>query len=171
MALPSLRSCGGAELRPCGFAPAPLPLRKIARGAATRWHPRWARWVIQRRSQPVVSRQTRANPARLMAGQIYWCRVTDEKAGTARLAPVVGTPRSARFMINRFEGKLDGPVTLDVSWQILQQPDGRVLASKHSVYVIPAGRGDVASYVDRLSQALSEWAADVASAIRGVPPQ
>jgi len=74
-----------------------------------------------------------------------------------------------RFMINRFEGKLDGPVTLDVSWQILQQPDGRVVASKHSGYVIPAGRGDVASYVDRLSQALSEWAADVAAAIRAVP--
>jgi len=70
-----------------------------------------------------------------------------------------------RFMINRFEGKLDGPVTLDVSWQILQQPDGRVLASKHSVYVIPAGRGDVASYVGHMSQALSEWAADVAAAI------
>jgi len=68
-------------------------------------------------------------------------------------------------MVNRFEGKLDGPVTLDVSWQILHQPDGRVVASKHSVYVIPAGRGDVASYVDRLSQALSEWAADVAAAI------
>ena len=69
------------------------------------------------------------------------------------------------FMINRFEGKLDGPVTLDVSWQILQQPDGRVVASKHSVYVIPAGRADVASYVDRLSQALSKWATDVAPAI------
>jgi len=70
-----------------------------------------------------------------------------------------------RFMINRFEGKLDGPVTLDVSWQIVQQPDNRVVSSKHSVYVIPAGPGDVASYVDRLSQALSKWAADVAAAI------
>jgi len=70
-----------------------------------------------------------------------------------------------RFMVNRFEGKLDGPVTLDVSWQILQQPDGRVVASKHSVYVIPAGRGDVASYVERMSQALSEWAAEVTAAI------
>jgi len=80
-------------------------------------------------------------------------------------APPGVSSTEVRFMINRFEGKLDGPVTLDVSWQILQQPDGRVVTSKHSVYVIPAGRGDAASYVDRLSRALSEWSADVAAAI------
>jgi len=72
------------------------------------------------------------------------------------------------YRINRFEGALDSPVTLDVSWQVIESPGSDVKTSKRSVYVIPPtqGPGTVDSYVARLSAALERWSAEVAAAIR-----
>jgi len=70
-----------------------------------------------------------------------------------------------QYTILRFEGTLDSGVILDVWWQVFQQPEGRVIASERSVYGVPPGQLDVAAYVDRLSQALSAWATDVAGRI------
>jgi uncharacterized lipoprotein YmbA len=71
-----------------------------------------------------------------------------------------------QYTIKRFEGTLDGTVTLDVSWQVFQQPEGRVVASERSVYVIPPGHGDVAAYVDRLALGVEQWSDEIAAAIR-----
>lgn len=70
-----------------------------------------------------------------------------------------------RYSINRFEGTLEGPVTLDVSWQIFRRPANQVVVSKRSVYVVSPGDqpGGVAAYVDRLSRAVGRWADDVAA--------
>jgi uncharacterized lipoprotein YmbA len=72
------------------------------------------------------------------------------------------------YRINRFEGALDSPVTLDVSWQVIESPASDVRTSKRSVYVIPPTQapGTVDSYVERLSAALEHWSAEVAGAIR-----
>lgn len=75
--------------------------------------------------------------------------------------------REVHFNVYRFEGTLDGPVTLDVSWQLVQQPSDRVLYSTHSVYVVSATgqQHDPAAYVERLSESVDRWAKDIASAI------
>jgi uncharacterized lipoprotein YmbA len=72
-----------------------------------------------------------------------------------------------RYTVNRFEGALDGAVTLDVAWQLVAQPSGAIVASAHPVYEIPAaGRsGDVAGYVECLSRALDRWSEELAAAM------
>jgi uncharacterized lipoprotein YmbA len=76
-----------------------------------------------------------------------------------------------RYTVNRWEGTLDGPVTLDVYWQLVQQPSGGVISGNHSVYeVTPKDKQtDVAAYVRRLSDAAARWANDLATAIRSNP--
>lgn len=78
-----------------------------------------------------------------------------------------------RYTINRFEGDLGGPVTLDVAWHIYQRPSGTVQTGKRAVYAVPAGGspGDVAAYVDQLSRVISLWAADVAAVIPSSPAE
>lgn len=75
-----------------------------------------------------------------------------------------------RYAVQRLEGTLDGPLTLEVSWQLFQRPSGRLVADRHFVHVIPAGgpSGDVTGYVERMSQAIDRWAEDVAAAVRSV---
>jgi uncharacterized lipoprotein YmbA len=77
-----------------------------------------------------------------------------------------------RYQINRFEGTLDGPVTLDVNWTLVAHPSGRVLTNSHPVYTIPAtNRSDsVAAYVARLSAALAQWSEEVAGALPPAQP-
>lgn len=75
-----------------------------------------------------------------------------------------------RYNINRFEGRLDGTVTLEVAWQLFQAPSATVIFSAHSTYEIPVeGPGrDVAAYVNRMSSAIDRWADDIASAVNSV---
>jgi uncharacterized lipoprotein YmbA len=77
-----------------------------------------------------------------------------------------------RYQIHRFEGTLDGPVTLDVNWTVIAHPSGRALTNAHPVYTIPAAdRSDsVAGYVARLSTALAQWSAEVAGALPPAGP-
>ncbi len=72
------------------------------------------------------------------------------------------------YTVNRFEGTLDGPVTLDVDWQLIEQPGGRVATTRHSIYEIQRSSpvAGVEGYVERLSEALDQWSEDVAAAIR-----
>ena len=65
------------------------------------------------------------------------------------------------------EGQVTGPVTLEVSWQIIERPSSRRIVGQRSVYVVEVEgqRKDVAAYVGRLSDAVSKWAGDIAAAI------
>ena len=76
-----------------------------------------------------------------------------------------------RYTINRFEGTSDGPITLDVAWQLVAPPSGQVVHSAHPRYTIPASdhSDSVSGYVTRLSKALEQWADDIAGAIRELP--
>ena len=83
--------------------------------------------------------------------------------------PVTGTSNlEIRYTITRFEGRLNGPVTLEVSWQVFQMPAAAVLAEHRSVYVISSttGRQEVGDYVERMVEAIGQWSRDVAEAIR-----
>ena len=81
--------------------------------------------------------------------------------------PLTDSGYEIRYTVERLEGTLAGPVTLEVSWQLLQRSSGEVIAAKRSEYVVPAqGRSkDVAAYVERLSAALALWADDVAATL------
>lgn len=72
------------------------------------------------------------------------------------------------YTVNRFEGTLDGPVTLDVDWQLIERPGGRVVSARHSIYEIQRSSpvAGIEGYVERLSRALDQWSEDVAAAIR-----
>jgi len=75
-----------------------------------------------------------------------------------------------QYLVNRFDGALEGAVTLDVSWQLIQRPGGKVISSTHAVYVAPVlkGSNQVLAYVERLSLALEHWADDLAKSIQSV---
>ena len=81
--------------------------------------------------------------------------------------PMDASGYEVRYTVNRFEGQVAGPVTLEVSWQIVERPSSKRIAGQHSVYVIEAEpqHKDVAAYVWRLSEAVSKWANDIAVAI------
>jgi uncharacterized lipoprotein YmbA len=81
--------------------------------------------------------------------------------------PLTDSGCEIRYTVERLEGTLTGPVTLVVSWQVLQRSSGEVTAAKRSEYVVPAqGKAKVVSaYVERLSAALALWADDVAATI------
>jgi len=72
------------------------------------------------------------------------------------------------YWITRFEGPLEGPVRLEVSWQLRQRPGRNVLISTQNSYEIPVDRkaAPVDSYVKALAEAIGRWATDVAEAIR-----
>jgi uncharacterized lipoprotein YmbA len=75
-----------------------------------------------------------------------------------------------RYTVNRFEGPIDGPVTLDVSWQLFERPSNKILLSAHPAYEIPTeGKTGVDAYVDRLAKALGKWGNEMAQAIRTQP--
>jgi len=97
----------------------------------------------------------------------HLCQALNLKQVTLYPDPVTeGSWEEVRYTVNRMEGTLDGPVTLDVDWELVQQPSGKVLASARSVYVVPKGRADAAAYVQRLSEAVARWGDDLAAAIR-----
>ena len=75
---------------------------------------------------------------------------------------------AVHYTVDRFEGTLAGPVTLEVSWEIVQRPSNKVIAGARSVYVVSANshETDVAAYVNRLAAAVEEWSDDIAAAIR-----
>jgi uncharacterized lipoprotein YmbA len=72
-----------------------------------------------------------------------------------------------RYTVHRFEGPVSGAVTLEVSWQVVEVPSSKAIADQRSVYVVPAeAQGDeIANYVKRLSDALDQWANDIAVSI------
>jgi uncharacterized lipoprotein YmbA len=73
-----------------------------------------------------------------------------------------------RYTVDRFEGTLAGPVTLQVSWEVVQRPSAKVIASARSLYVIPGAdqAKDVTAYVDRLALSVEQWSDEIAAAIR-----
>jgi len=81
--------------------------------------------------------------------------------------PIDASGYEVRYTVTRFEGQVTGPVTLEVSWQMIERPSAQQIAGQRSVYLIEAGPqpGDVAAYVARLSDAVSKWADDIATAI------
>lgn len=80
--------------------------------------------------------------------------------------PLGDSGYAIRYTVERMEGTLTGPVTLDVSWQVVQRSDKTVIAGKRSSYVVPGDNSkDVSAYVERLSTAIARWADDVAAAI------
>ena len=95
----------------------------------------------------------RLDPARVM---VY----PEPTAGASSL--------EVRYSVTRFEGQLDGPVTLEVSWQVFKMPAAAVVAEHRSVYVISSttGRQEVGDYVKRMAEAIGQWSRDVAEAIR-----
>ena len=72
-----------------------------------------------------------------------------------------------RYSVERFEGTLAGPVTLEVGWQVVKRPAGEVLTRKRSAYTVPVhGQAeDVASYLERLSAAVAQWSDEIAASI------
>ncbi len=83
--------------------------------------------------------------------------------------PLPGEPGvELHYTVQRFEGTLDGPVTLDVDWHLIERPGGRAVSNKHSIYEIQPSSpaGGVEDYVERLSRALDQWSEDVAASIR-----
>ena len=72
-----------------------------------------------------------------------------------------------RYAVERFEGTVSGPVTLEVSWQWVQRQSSAVVANKRSTYTIPSQKAsnEVSAYVNRLSTAVAQWADEVAAAI------
>lgn len=85
--------------------------------------------------------------------------------------PAQASGFEVRYTVNRFEGELSGPVTLDVSWQIVERPSAVVVSEARSEYVVAVeGQAhDVPAYVNRLSTALGTWANDLAPVIRSRP--
>jgi len=80
--------------------------------------------------------------------------------------PLGDSGYTIRYAVERMEGTLTGPVTLEVSWRVVQRSDKTVIAGKRSSYVVPGGSSkDVSAYVERLSSAIALWADDVAAAI------
>jgi uncharacterized lipoprotein YmbA len=78
------------------------------------------------------------------------------------------TGYEVQYTIDRFEGTLDGPVELEVTWRVEERPGGRVLVSKRSVFTVPvAGEGKGPdTYVERLSQAIALWSKEIATVIQ-----
>jgi uncharacterized lipoprotein YmbA len=74
-----------------------------------------------------------------------------------------------RYTVHRFEGPVNGAVTLEVAWQVVEVPSSKAIADQRGVYVVPAEEQEdkIANYVKRLSDALAQWANDIAAA---VPP-
>ena len=72
-----------------------------------------------------------------------------------------------RYAVERFEGAVSGPVTLEVTWQLIQRQSSAVVANKRSIYTIPSQKAsnEVSAYVNRLSVAVAQWADEVAAAI------
>jgi len=81
--------------------------------------------------------------------------------------PLTDSGYEVQYTVERFEGRLNGPVVLVVSWQVVEMPSSSVIAVKRSVYSIPAqaGSDSVVRYVGRLSAALGQWSEDVAATI------
>jgi len=80
--------------------------------------------------------------------------------------PLGDSGYAIRYTVERMEGTLTGPVTLDVSWQVVRRSDKTVIAGKRSSYVVPGGNSkDVSAYVGRLSSAIARWSEDVGAAI------
>jgi len=82
--------------------------------------------------------------------------------------PLMDSGYEVRYTVESFEGSLSGPVALIVSWQMVERPSLKVIAGKRSVYTVPAQKDSdsVASYVERMSSALGQWADDIAAAIQ-----
>ena len=97
-----------------------------------------------------------------LAARLDPARVTVYPEPTAGAASL-----EVRYSVTRFEGQLDGPVTLEVSWRVLQMPAATVVAEHRSVYVVPpaAGKQEVGEYVERMAVAVSQWSNDIADAI------
>ena len=70
--------------------------------------------------------------------------------------PLTDSGFEIRYNVERFEGTLAGPVTLEVSWQLVDRASGTAMARKRSAYTVPlqGKRTDVGAYVERLSDAL-----------------
>jgi uncharacterized lipoprotein YmbA len=81
--------------------------------------------------------------------------------------PLSDSAYDVRYTVEQFEGTLNGPVTLAVSWQVVQPSSGKAFGGKRATYSVPVqGKADtVSAYVERLSLALDEWAEDVAVVI------
>jgi uncharacterized lipoprotein YmbA len=82
--------------------------------------------------------------------------------------PTAASGCAILYSVNRFEGTLEGTVALDVTWQIVERPTGRLIHGARAVYIVPseAGHDDIAVYVERMSRAIGLWSADVAVAIQ-----
>ena len=72
-----------------------------------------------------------------------------------------------RYAINRLEGTLDGAVSLQVTWQVVELPSGKVLQAGNTDRVIAAAQrtGDVSAYVARIAESIGVLADEVAAAI------
>jgi uncharacterized lipoprotein YmbA len=79
--------------------------------------------------------------------------------------PLGDSGYAIRYIVERLEGTLAGPVTLNVSWQVVRRSDKTVIAVKRSSYVVPGKSKEVSAYVERLSSAIAQWSDDVAAAI------
>jgi len=83
------------------------------------------------------------------------------------------TSWEVHYTVHQFEGTLDGPVQFDVYWELVEQPSTQVLAGNRSVYTVPPENHEpgASGYVERMSRAITLWAADVAAAANQAAPK
>jgi uncharacterized lipoprotein YmbA len=72
-----------------------------------------------------------------------------------------------RYSISQLEGPLDGPVKMNISWQLVDRTSDAVVRADNSTQSIinPRHSSDVSAYVERLSAALGVWADEIVDAI------
>jgi uncharacterized lipoprotein YmbA len=67
--------------------------------------------------------------------------------------------------VRRFDGPLDGEVTLEVAWSVIDDRSSEPLDTQQSLYRISAAGADYAAYAAALSTALARLGDDLASVV------
>lgn len=84
--------------------------------------------------------------------------------------PANDTELEIRYTVNQLEGALNGPIEMNISWQIVNLSSGETLRAGILVGDNAHTRhpSDVPAYVERMSAAIGVWADGMAAAINSL---
>lgn len=71
--------------------------------------------------------------------------------------------------VSRFDGALDGAVTLSATWSVQRKGEDQPTATQQSTYTVPVEDSSVSALTRAMSRALGELAVDIARVITPAP--
>jgi len=81
--------------------------------------------------------------------------------------PANGAELEVRYSISQLEGALDGPISMNITWQIVDATSGEMVHAGNTTGEVAnqLKASEVSAYVERISAAIGTWADEVAAAI------